>query len=77
MAPHFAAAAAQLEPQAVLLKLDSQAEPHAAADFGVGGIPTLVLLHNGQEIARHAGAMSRQSLIAWTRAALADQPPIA
>lgn len=73
MAPHFAAAAAQLEPLVLLLKLNSEAEPRAAADLRVSGIPALILFREGREIARHAGAMSGEGVIAWTQEALASQ----
>lgn len=37
MTPNFAAAAGQLEPEVRLLKLNSEAEPQAAAELGVSG----------------------------------------
>jgi thioredoxin 2 len=33
----------------------------------VRGIPALILFHNGKEIARQAGAMTADALIAWTQ----------
>ncbi|MFN3514924.1 MAG: thioredoxin domain-containing protein [Phenylobacterium sp.] len=71
MAPQFQAAAAQLEPQVRLLKLDSQAEPQAAAELGVSGIPALLLFRDGALIDRKAGLMSADQIVAWTRQALA------
>ncbi|MFN3522745.1 MAG: thioredoxin TrxC [Phenylobacterium sp.] len=72
MAPQFAAAAAQLEPQVRLLKLNSDAEPQAASELGVSGIPALFLFRDGRVIARQAGAMSASQIVAWTRQALAQ-----
>lgn len=72
MAPNFAAAAKALEPDVRLLKLDSEAEPQASAELGISGIPALLLFHDGQEIARTAGLMSTQQIVAWTRHALAQ-----
>src|SRR5688572_11229674 len=40
MAPAFEAAAALLEPDTRLGKLDTEAEPHLAARFGIQSIPT-------------------------------------
>ena len=71
MAPNFAQAAKVLEPAVRLLKLNSEAEPQAAAALGVSGIPTLLLFQDGQLVARTSGLMSAQQIVAWTRQALA------
>jgi thioredoxin 2 len=68
MAPVFAAAAAQLEPDVRLGKLDTEAEPGLAARFAIRTIPTLVLLRKGRELAR-TGPMSLQALVQWARQA--------
>ena len=70
MAPQFARAAAALEPGVRLLKLDSEAEPAAAAALGVTGIPALFLLRDGQVVAKTAGLMNADQIVAWTREAL-------
>lgn len=72
MTPNFAAAAKSLEPDVRLLKLSSEAEPHAATDLGISGIPALLLFRDGREIARSAGLMSANQIVAWTRQALAQ-----
>lgn len=71
MAPNFAAAAQALEPDVRLLKLNSEAEPQASAELRISGIPALLLFRNSREIARTAGLMSAQQIVAWTRQALA------
>jgi len=70
MAPELARAAAQLEPQVRLGKLDTEAEPALAARFGIRSIPTLVLLHGGRELARQSGAMPAGAIVQWVRAQL-------
>ncbi|HRD45086.1 MAG TPA: thioredoxin domain-containing protein [Caulobacter sp.] len=70
MAPQFAAAAATLEPDVQLLKVNADTEPQACARLGVSGIPALFLFLDGREIARTAGAMSAAQLVTWTRQAL-------
>src|ERR1043166_1579490 len=55
MAPAFAAAAAQLEPQVRLGKLDTEAEQAIAGRYGIRSIPTLVLIAKARELARQAG----------------------
>lgn len=70
MAPHFAAAAQRLEPDVRLLKLNSEAEPQAAGELGVSGIPALLLFRDGRLVARTAGLMSADQIVSWTRQSL-------
>ncbi|MDK8874940.1 thioredoxin domain-containing protein [Paracoccus sp. SSJ] len=70
MAPEFARAAAMLEPGMRLIKLNSEAEPQAAATLGIRGIPTLLLYRGGREIGRQSGAMDAASIAGWARAQL-------
>jgi thioredoxin 2 len=70
MAPHYAAAAAELEPQVRLAKLNTEAEPALAAEFAIRSIPTLVVFKGGREIARQSGAMSKPDLLRWVRSHL-------
>lgn len=71
MAPHFHAAAARLEPDVQLLKLNSDENQQAAADLGIRGIPTMILFRDGAEIGRQSGAMTTEQIVAWTHATLA------
>jgi thioredoxin 2 len=70
MAPEFERAAAELEPAIRLGKLDTQAEQALAARYGIQGIPTLILIRKGREVARISGAMPASSIVQWTREAL-------
>jgi len=74
MAPIFEQAATQLEPQVRLAKVDTEADPDLAARFAVRSIPSLVLCHHGQEIARTAGAMPLADLLGWVRQHLPASP---
>ncbi len=67
MAPMFAAAAKELEPQVRLAKIDTQAEQMLAAQYNIRSIPTLALFHHGREIARTAGAMDTNAIRNWVR----------
>jgi thioredoxin 2 len=69
MAPAFAAAAAELEPQFRLVKIDTQAEPALAARYAIRSIPMLAVFKGGREVARQAGVMERSALVRWARAA--------
>ncbi|ABQ35801.1 MAG: thioredoxin TrxC [Bradyrhizobium sp.] len=70
MAPMFARAAEALEPRVQLLKLNSDEAPEISAKFGISGIPTLLLLQKGRELARISGAMDSQRIVAWTLSGL-------
>ena len=67
MAPVFAQAAQQLQPDIRVAKVDTEAEQQLAAQFQIRSIPTLALFKNGKEIARTAGAMDLQNLISWVK----------
>lgn len=67
MAPQFEAAAAQLEPQLRLAKLDTQAEPALGTWFGIRSIPTLALFQQGREVVRQAGAMGTTDIVQWAK----------
>ncbi|MDP3692114.1 thioredoxin TrxC [Bradyrhizobium sp.] len=71
MAPMFERAAQQLEPGVRLLKLNSDKAPTVSSRLGISGIPTLLLMRNGREIARTSGAMDTKAIVAWTTAGLA------
>ena len=70
MAPHFERAAAEIEPEARLAKLNTEEAPRTAARFGIRGIPTLAVFRQGQEIARQSGAMDYSTLTRWIRTAI-------
>jgi thioredoxin 2 len=71
MAPIFEEAARRLEPNVRLVKIDSDASPELASRFAIRSIPSLVLVQHGREIARTAGAMPLQQLLAWVQQHLA------
>ena len=70
MAPMFERAAEELEPKVRLLKLNADTAPTVSQRLGISGIPTLLLMTNGQVISRTSGAMDTKSIVAWTRAGL-------
>ena len=68
MAPAFEQAAAQLEPQVRLAKMNTEDEQALAARFNIRSIPTLALFVGGREVARQPGAMTSPAQIAsWVR----------
>ncbi len=71
MAPAFEQAAAQLEPQVRLLKVNTEEEQAIAGQFGIRSIPTMILFAGGREIDRMSGALDASGIVSWTRNALA------
>lgn len=69
-APIYEQAAAELEPQVRLAKLDTEAVPEVAGKYGIRSIPTLMVFRRGQELARQSGAMDKGSFLRWVRASL-------
>lgn len=67
MAPVFEQAAAELEPRMRLAKVDTEADQALAARHQIRSIPTLAMFRQGRELDRRAGAMDRNSLLAWAR----------
>lgn len=67
MAPHFEAAARELEPHVRLAKVDTEAARQTAARFAIRSIPTLALFVGGREVARQPGAMGSADIVRWVR----------
>jgi thioredoxin 2 len=65
MAPALEQAAAALEPQVRLLKLNADEAPNVAARLGVRGIPAMYLFRGGTILAQAAGAMSTDAIVRW------------
>ncbi len=70
MAPEFAKAAQAMEPHVRFAKLDTEAAQAQAAAHGIRSIPTMILFHNGREIARQSGAMPAGQIVQWVREAV-------
>jgi len=70
MAPAFARAAGELEPEVRLAKVDTESQQQLAARFNIRSIPTLTMFRNGREIARQSGAVDAATLRRWIRAHL-------
>ncbi len=67
MAPEFAKAAATLNGQARLVKLNTEAHQAAGATYGIRGIPTMVAFRGGREAKRQSGAMQEAQIVGWVR----------
>ena len=69
MAPQFEQAARELQGEAVLVKVDSDASPATSTRLGIRSIPTLVLFRNGKEVKRQSGAVQAAQIVAWVKSA--------
>ena len=70
MAPAFEKAAVNLEPRVRLAKLNTDEAQEIAGQMGIRSIPTMILFENGQEVARHSGAMMAGDIENWVNAQL-------
>jgi thioredoxin 2 len=67
MAPAYAQAAQRLEPTMRVVKLDTEQAQQIAAQYNIRSIPTLALFKGGKEVARQAGAMDVNGIVAWAQ----------
>ena len=70
MAPAFAQAAAQLEPQVRFAKVDTEAHQTIGAQYNIRSIPTMAMFRGGKEIGRVSGAMSAADIVRWVKSQL-------
>ena len=74
MAPAFAQAARELEPQVRLAKLNTEDHQALAARHAIRSIPTMVLFQQGREVARISGALGAADIVRWVRTATPASP---
>jgi thioredoxin 2 len=69
IAPELRALAQEMSGHALVLKVDTEAEPMLAERFRVQSIPFLMVFQNGRPVAQRAGAAGRAELRRWLEAA--------
>ena len=62
MAPTLDQLAQQRAGDALVLKLDTEANPATASRFGIRGIPTVIAFQGGKERGRHVGLADMKTL---------------
>ena len=67
MAPAYAQAAQRLEPNMRVVKLDTEQAQQIAAQYNIRSIPTLAVFKGGKEVARQAGALDVNGIVAWAK----------
>jgi len=67
MAPFFERAAAELEPQVRLAKVNTDENRGLGQRYQISSIPTTAVFKGGREVARQPGAMNLQQLLQWIK----------
>ena len=68
-APEVARTAADMAGKAVVLKVDTEANPGLAARFNVRGIPYFVIFSGGRVVMQQAGMVGHEQMESWLRSA--------
>lgn len=72
LAPVLDALAIEYGARLRIFKIDVDAETGARERFGVGGIPTMLLMNAGEEVGRHVGVQSRLRMRAFIDTAVSE-----
>ena len=67
MAPFFEQAAAELEPQVRLAKVNTDENRGLGQRYQISSIPTTAVFKGGREVARQPGAMNLPQLLQWIK----------
>lgn len=70
--PGVERAAGSLAGRLKVVKVNVDQAPRTAERLGVQGIPTLLLLRHGREVARQVGAVPPPALLRWAEEAIAE-----
>lgn len=70
-APYVAEAAKQMAGRALVLKVDTEANPQLAARYQVRGIPNFAVFRNGSLALQQAGVVDASQMIRWLNDAAA------
>ncbi|MEI6499623.1 MAG: thioredoxin family protein [Armatimonadota bacterium] len=70
LAPVFAEVAEELKDRANLVGIEARENMAIAKQFGIRGVPTVIVFKAGQEVQRSVGAKDKDELRAWLEPAL-------
>jgi thioredoxin 2 len=70
MMPAYQQAAAELEPAARLVKLNTELEQEVAGRYAIRAIPTMIMFKDGIEVQRESGAMTAKHIVDWVRSGI-------
>ena len=68
MAPALEEVAKEMEGQVKIAKIDVDASPEVTTKYQIQAMPTLIMIKDGEVVARHTGALVQKSkLEAWIK----------
>ena len=70
-APEVARTAADMAGKAIVLKVDTEANPQLSARYQVRGIPNFLVLSGGRTVFQQAGLVGHEQMEQWLRSAAA------
>ena len=65
LSPVLEEVATEMGDKLKVVKMNIDDSPETPTNFGVRGIPTLIMFKNGQAVATQSGAMTKSKLAAW------------
>lgn len=65
LSPVLEEVATEMGDKLKVVKMNIDDSPETPTNFGVRGIPTLIMFKNGQAVATHSGAMTKSKLATW------------
>lgn len=65
MAPALEELSEDLAGEVVVAKVNIEDSPDTAVDFHIRGVPTLMIIKNGDVVATKSGAMTKNKLAEW------------
>ena len=70
LAPHLEEIAQTMGDKVTVAKLNIDENPRTTKNYGVKGIPTLMLFKNGQVAGTRIGNLPKSQLVAWVQSVL-------
>ena len=70
IAPALEEIAVEMEGKVTIAKLNIDENPTVPSQYGVRGIPTLMLFKNGEVIATKIGALPKNKLLEWVQSVI-------
>ncbi|MES2392296.1 MAG: thioredoxin domain-containing protein [Acidobacteriota bacterium] len=68
-APHVAKAAAETAGRAIVLKVDTEANPQLSTRYNIRGIPNFAVFSHGKLVQQQAGLVDSAQMVRWLEAA--------